>query len=144
MSESAICCFVFSFWIRADQENRDGWTPAMGSSLCVSPSTSWSCRTAQPLTANCVHSLVCSRCTEKQNEPKNNPMHALVICLWESYWLASLTQPPPEAPFHTLYTYRRSLSWGFIDPNRHSLQCPGWDVRIDGMQTFITWYGVCN
>lgn len=38
LSESAICCFVFSRWIRANKENKDGWTPSVGSSLSVGTS----------------------------------------------------------------------------------------------------------
>lgn len=58
LSDSAICCFVFSLWIRANKENRDGWTPSLGSSLSVAPPASWSWLTTQLHTAGCVHCAV--------------------------------------------------------------------------------------
>lgn len=60
LSESAICCFVFSLWIRANKENRDGWTPSVGSPLSVAPPASWSWLTTRLHTAGCVHSPMCS------------------------------------------------------------------------------------
>ena len=54
LCELAICCFVFSLWIRANKDNWNGWTPSVGSSL-----SSWILKLIyQPHTAGPVHSLM--------------------------------------------------------------------------------------
>ncbi len=115
LSESAICCFVFSLWIGANKENRDGWTPSVGSSLSVAPPASWSWLTTQLHTAGCVRSPECSSAvpadivkkTHSQTCTYIQTCHKCVgVILTSSHaqTFRGKTQPPTETPFHTLYT----------------------------------------
>lgn len=89
LSESAICCFVFSLWIRANKDNRESWTLISGFiSFCAN-----SCilkLTYQLHAAGSVRSPM-SPNTVPSDVVKNPNMHVW-ISVWEAYWLTSFSR----------------------------------------------------